>query len=117
VTAANCRTGLARASAIFGAAIFCSALAGCATTSARKADAAVILNCAVDDARVYVDETFVGRAVELRNRALPVASGTLRVEVRADGYFTAYRDLPVPKGARGRLDVALRPVPDGEPGG
>jgi hypothetical protein len=93
-------------------------LTSCATTSqAPKTDAALMLSCNVGDARIYVDEVFVGRAVDLRGHGVAVRSGTRRVEVRADGYFTAYRDVPVAPGARAALDVSLRRVPDGEPGG
>jgi hypothetical protein len=93
-------------------------LAGCAHgPAARKPDAQLLVSCPVDDARVYLDETFVGRAVELRARPLRVVHGTLRLEVRADGWFTAYRDVPVAPGAAARVDVPLHRVPEGEPGG
>lgn len=93
-------------------------LAGCAHgPPVRRADAQLVISCPVDDARIYVDDEFVGRAVELRARTLAVVHGTLRIEVRADGWFTAYRDVPLAPGARGRLDVELHRVPDGEPGG
>ena len=100
--------------------LLCSlALGACAPTQAnlRKADAQLAILCPVAGARVYVDESFVGRASELERRALPVLSGTRRVEVRADGYFTAYREVTVPAGGRAQLVVALRKVPDNEPGG
>ncbi|HUS65534.1 MAG TPA: PEGA domain-containing protein [Kofleriaceae bacterium] len=102
--------GCAGGGALFGT--------GCATggSAVRKADAALMVACPVRDARVYLDDQFVGRAGELGGRTLSVPSGTRRVEVRADGYFTAYRDVPVAKGARERLEVALRPVPVGERG-
>lgn len=100
-------------------ALFVLALAACAGSSraVRKPDATLTITCPVDDARVYVDEIFVGRAVELREHTLHVVSGVHRVEVRADGFFTAYRDVPASSGAPGRLEVPLRRVPDGEPGG
>lgn len=49
--------------------------------------------------------------------SLEVPAGAHRVELRAPGYFTAYRDVTVPPRALGeqRLDVALRPDPDAEP--
>lgn len=97
----------------------CVVLAGCAPTAkvARKPDASLFVECAVATARVYLDDQFIGRASELGGRPLSVRSGTLRVEVRADGYFTAYRDVPVAPGARERLLVDLRRMPPGEPGG
>ena len=48
-------------------------------------------------------------------RALLVPSGARRVEVRADGWFTAYRDVAVPHAGRATVDVALRRVPETEP--
>jgi len=98
---------------------FCALLVGCAPTAqvVRKPDASLFVECAVPTARVYLDDQFIGRASEVGGRPLAVRSGTLRVEVRADGYFTSYRDVPVAPGARERLLVDLRHVPPGEPGG
>jgi hypothetical protein len=107
-------------------------LTGCATTAPqqRKPDAALTISvrCAegdgpsrkvvacpsVADARVYVDDHLIGRAVELEGRALAVPAGSHRVEVRADGWFTAYRDAAVAHAGRATLEVPLRRVPEGE---
>ena len=70
--------------------------------------------CAIPEARVYVDDKFVGRAVELAGRTIGVRAGTRRVEVRADGWFTAYREVPVAPKGRARVEVPLDKVPDGE---
>lgn len=97
-----------------------AALAGCATTAKTtrpQADGALTIKCAVPDARIYVDDAFVARAAEAADHPLRVRSGTRRVEVRADGWFTAYRDVEVPANAATRVDIDLRKVPDGEPGG
>jgi len=56
----------------------------------------------------------VGRAADVA--ALPLPSGRRRVEIRADGWFTAYRSVPLAPGKTETLDVTLRRVPDGEPG-
>jgi hypothetical protein len=92
------------------------ALTACAPTGAvvRKPDASLQVACPVKEARVYVDDAFVGRAGDVADRALPVISGSRRVEVRADGWFSAYRDVQVTPGARARLDVELHKIPDGE---
>jgi hypothetical protein len=90
--------------------------AACApATKAVRTDAQLAVACNVPDARVYVDEVFRGRAIELRGHALAVASGPRRVEVRADGWFTAYRDVVVPHASLASVDIALRRVPDTEP--
>ena len=96
------------AAALFGAA--------CAPTAKTvRADAQLSIACNVPDARVYVDDVFRGRAAELVGAAVLVPSGSRRVEVRADGWFTAYRDVTVPHAGRARVDVALRRVPETEP--
>ena len=98
-------------------------VAGCATARsggeerAAKPDATLIVSSPVADARVYVDDRFVGRVADLEGRAVQVPSGARRVEVRADGYFTAYRDVQVPPGGAAKLEVQLHKVPEGEPGG
>lgn len=92
------------------------ALAACAPSSRMvRPDAQLAIACNVPEARVYVDDLFRARAAELRGRALAVPSGARRVEVRADGWFTAYRDVVVPHAGRAAIDVALRRVPDTEP--
>ncbi|HXU72190.1 MAG TPA: hypothetical protein VN947_22830 [Polyangia bacterium] len=97
------------AAALFGAA--------CAPTkSAVRTDGRLAIACNVPDARVYVDDVFRGRAAELVGAAVLVPSGSRRVEVRADGWFTAYRDVVVPHDGRAAVDVALRPVPETEHG-
>jgi hypothetical protein len=89
----------------------------CATSGGgRRNDAHLAIDCNVPDARVYVDDVFVGRAIELRRRGLAVRSGSRRVELRADGWFTAYRDVAVAPAGRTELGVQLRPVPPNEPG-
>jgi hypothetical protein len=89
----------------------------CAPTakSVVRADGQLKVACNVPDARVYVDDVFRGRAIELAAGALLVPSGARRVEVRADGWFTAYRDVVVPHAGRAAVDVALRKVPETEP--
>ena len=97
------------AAALFGAA--------CAPTAKTvRADAQLAIACNVPEARVYVDEVYRGRAAELAGGAMLVRSGARRVEVRADGWFTAYRDVAVPHAGRATVEVALRRVPETEPG-
>lgn len=98
------------------AAVVALLLFGCAgpTQSLRKTDATLLVECSVPSASVYVDEAFAGRAAELGQSGARVVHGTLRVEIRADGYFPAYRDVTVRAGERARLQVELRAVPEGE---
>lgn len=122
--------------ALISSALAALALSGCATTSqtVRKADATLAIDstgpcptpegaqvtparCPIADARIYIDERFVGRSGELAARPVPVVAGALRVEIRKDGFFTAYRDAAVKPGENARLKVELRRVPEGEPGG
>jgi hypothetical protein len=98
---------------VVAAALFSAA---CAPTKAVvRADGQLAVGCNVPEARVYVDDVFRGRAAELGGGALLVPSGARRVEVRADGWFTAYRDVVVPHAGRATVDVALRRVPETEP--
>lgn len=92
------------------------ATAGCATTSRQvKPDGQLAVACNVGDARVYLDEVFLGRAADLRGHVVAVRSGRRRVELRADGWFPAYRDVAVPHAGRAELHVELRAIPPNEP--
>src|SRR5205823_8795178 len=83
-------------------------LVACAgSMQSRRADAVLLVECDVSSASVYVDEQFAGRAADLSARGLSVRHGSLRVEVRADGYYPAYRDVPVQAGERARVKVPL----------
>lgn len=99
---------------VVAAALFSTACAPAAKSTVR-ADGQLAVACNVPDARIYVDDVFRGRAAELAGGALLVRSGARRVEVRADGWFTAYRDVVVPHAGRAAVDVALRRVPETEP--
>jgi len=91
-------------------------LAACAgpSQSVKKTDAVLLVGCSVGSASVYVDESFAGRAAELGHNGLRVAHGRIRVEVRADGFYPAYREVQVQPGERARVDVELRAIPEGE---
>ena len=103
-------------SSVAAALAYCCFGAACAPTRPIvRADGQLAIACNVPEARVYVDDVFRGRAAELAGGALLVPSGPRRVEVRADGWFTAYRDVAVPHAGRARVDVALRRVPETEP--
>jgi PEGA domain len=95
--------------------LFLLLLACAGPNQARRADAVLLVECDVPAASVYVDEHFAGRAAEMGARGLSVPHGNLRVEVRADGYYPAYRDVPVKAGERAHVQVGLRAVPEGEP--
>jgi hypothetical protein len=87
-------------------------LCGCAGTL----DARIEIFCPVGNALVYVDEALVGRASNLSGRPIRVMSGRRRVELRADGYFNAYREVKVAHNSEERVTIALRKVPEGETG-
>jgi hypothetical protein len=99
---------------VVAAALFSAACAP--TLKSVRADGQLAVACNVPEARVYVDDVFRGRAAELSGGAMLVPSGARRIEVRADGWFTAYRDVTVPHAGRAAVNVALRRVPETEPG-
>jgi hypothetical protein len=97
-------------------AVVAALLAGCAPSAkAVRLDAQLAIACDVPEARIYVDDMFRARAGELLGHVLAVPSGVRRIEVRADGWFTAYRDVVVAHAGRAAVEVALRRVPETEP--
>ncbi|MSP62810.1 MAG: PEGA domain-containing protein [Myxococcales bacterium] len=92
---------------------------GCPTPTPRTPEATLIIACAIEEAQVYVDEAYVGRAADTRRRPLALGAGPHRIELRADGKFSAYRTVTLARGDRATVEVALhddldqtpRPVP------
>lgn len=61
-------------------------------------------------AQVFVDDRYAGPAA---GAPLSLRSGWHRVEVRADGCLSEYREVTLVPGARFALEVVLRPDLDG----
>lgn len=85
-------------------------LVGCATTPPPRGTLHVVVAplahaAAPSRVQVYVDDVFVGAA----GGDLLLRAGFHRVEVRADGYLAAYRELNLARDQRLTLDVPLRP--------
>jgi hypothetical protein len=109
--------GSGRIALVAAVSCICSALGGCATPSrARRPDARIAVDCTVGTARVYLDDRFLGLAGDLA-QGVPVVSGARRLEVRAEGYFTVYRDVAVPPRGVARVAAPLHAIPEGDPGG
>jgi PEGA domain len=69
----------------------------------------------VADATVWVDDILVGRAAEWTGDA-PTARhlrpGFHRVEVRAPGYYSVFREIDQPEGGRATVAAPLKPLLD-----
>lgn len=87
------------------------ALAGCATASPARGLLRVVIPALPSApaprilAQVFIDDAFVGPA----GSELSLRAGFHRVEVRAEGYLTAYRELTLVRDQRLTLDVPLHP--------
>lgn len=94
-------------------AILALVLAGCAG-SARPPAGYLLLRVSPADARVLLDDRYIGSAGQLTGRVLKLDSGTRRVEVSADGRYGARREAQVSPGGRTELTIELPAVPEGE---
>jgi len=89
-------------------------LLGCRGAPRPLPEGALVLRVEGPAPLAYVDEQpvtlYPGRATRIS-----VPGGLRRIEVRAPGHFTAYREAYVPPRGRVELTVPLRPDPDAEP--
>lgn len=76
----------------------------------RPTPAALRVEVVPDDARVSVDDVFVGRARLTAARPKELAPGSHRLTIEAPGYFPHDLDLELPAGET-TVRVQLRPVP------
>ena len=74
--------------------------------------ALLVVECAPAEALVFVDQRLAGVAADSQRQPLAIPPGSRQVEIRAAGYFTAYRELSLGPGQSARLVLALRADPD-----
>lgn len=84
------------------------ALFACGCGAARP-DAALTVACPDAEAQLYVDEAYAGLAASTRRRPLPLRSGVHRVEVRAAGKLSSYREVTLEHDGRATVSVELHP--------
>ncbi len=94
---------------VFG--VFVSLALGCHAPE-RHPDATLGLRVHQAEAAVFVDDAIV--PVAPGGSRVKLLSGVHRIEVRAPGCFTAYREISVPAGETREIDLPLRPDPDAE---
>ncbi len=71
-------------------------------------DAVIKLDCAVEQAEVYVNDRQLGLCGDLRG-GIALSPGVHRIEIRHDDYHTAYYELTLAEAERKtlRVDLAL----------
>ena len=86
--------------ALIAAAIFVLAGASCPNrpvTAVRKLGG-LQLRCEPSAAEIFVDDRYVGTVKGLGGRPLMLPEGDRRIEFKADGFFSEYREIRVVKG-------------------
>ncbi len=82
------------------------ALAACASLRFGEA-AALRIDCAVPEAAIFIDDTFMGRAHEWNRDGRFVKPGFHRIAVLHPDYHEHYAELELAKGDAVRLEVRL----------
>lgn len=76
----------------------------------RPTPAVLRVEVVPDDARVLIDDTFIGRARRTAAQPKELPLGRHRLTVEAPGYFPHDLDLDLPSGET-NVRIELRPVP------
>lgn len=88
---------------------------GCRTAPTTRPQGTLLLSVSPAGVTILLnDRPLPTRSSEALLR-LAVGAGPHRLELRAPGYFTAYRDVTITAAAEQRLSVTLRPDPDAAP--
>jgi hypothetical protein len=91
---------------VFAVAVLALALSACA--GLRFGDAAALrIDCAVPEAAVFIDDTFMGRAHEWNRDGRFVKPGFHRIAVLHPDYYEHYAELQLAKGDAVLLQVSL----------
>jgi hypothetical protein len=79
-------------------------LAGCATIGSGPPAVGFGITGNVRDATVWIDDRLVGKVSDFSRPGKRLIAGFHRVEIRAPGYYSVFRELDVKPGA----DVSIR---------
>ena len=88
---------------------------GCAA-SQKPPTGVLVLRLAPPDARVLLDDQYVGSAAQLSGHRLRIHAGHRRIEVSAEGHYAARRDAELLANGQVELKIELHRVPEGERG-
>ena len=64
----------------------------------------------VPDATLWVDDVLIGSVTEWAHDGRHIRAGFHRVEIRAPGYYSVYREVEQPDGGHAAVTATLRPL-------
>jgi hypothetical protein len=89
--------------------ISCALGAACAHFSAPPG-VALEVESNVPESTIWVDDVLVGTVSAWAHEGKHVRAGFHRVEIRAAGYYSVYREIEQPDGGRAAIKAELRPL-------
>jgi hypothetical protein len=84
---------------------------GCAAV--KPPQGILVIKVSPPDARVTLDEHYIGSGLQLSGHRLRINAGHRRLEISAEGHYAQRRDAEVPPNGETTLEVQLHEVPDG----
>ena len=85
-------------------------VSGCAHHAAQGV---LVLRVSPPDARVLLDDRYIGSAAQLTGHPLRLDTGVRRIEVEAEGRYAARREARIEQQAPVEMIIDLHPIPDG----
>ena len=64
----------------------------------------------VPDATIWVDDVLIGNVTEWARDGRHIRAGFHRVEIRAPGYYSVYREVEQADGGHASVNATLRPL-------
>lgn len=64
----------------------------------------------VPDATVWVDDILVGNVSDWAREGKHIRSGYHRIEIRHSGYYSFFKEVELPEGAKTVVNAQLRPT-------
>jgi hypothetical protein len=86
-----------------------AAALGCAHLSA-PAGVSLDVESNVPESTIWVDDVLVGTISAWSHEGRHIRAGFHRVEIRAAGYYSVYREIEQPDGGRVAIKATLRPL-------
>jgi hypothetical protein len=90
--------------------VLACALGGACAHFSAPAGVALEVESNVPESTIWVDDVLVGTVAAWAHEGKHVRAGFHRVEIRAAGYYSVYREIEQPDGGRAAIKAELRPL-------
>jgi hypothetical protein len=95
---------------MIGFTVLLSVVLGAASCAHTPTGVGLQVEANIPDATIWVDDVLIGKVTEWARDGRHIRAGFHRVEIRAPGYYSVYREVDQIDGGHASVNATLRPL-------